>query len=473
MSRMLVIGGTGFLGSKLLDLLRRKHQVLGTCHRIKERGYLQLDITNKENIDLIKKVNPEIVIHTAAITSPSQCEMQRETAWTVNVLGTENVTKACKEMGSKLVYISSDYIFNTGKHSENSIPNPPNFYGQTKLEGERVIKEELADYLIIRPTAMYGFSRTHDKFLSKVRASLSEGKEVTFSPDIVKYPILVDDVAKYIQILIEANKRGTHHISGPLPITRFDWARLVASVYSLNVNLVLAGNEDRSVQSVSGINLLSTKSPLPKVTPPSEGIEIAKMQEKCILKPLYFKDAKDKEGGGSIAKLRKKLGTFLAKESMSSGDIVCPIPVSGFYYAIGFSEESGIPLELAVEKERSGRTLFEEKRRLIVIGDLVRDKKIILVDEAVFTGKTLRQLSENMRREGAREIHARIIYSPLKGCPYRVLEGLDLVSSKDLQILAKELGLDSIRFLSPRNYPNNLKEKCKRCWLDLRGGSSS
>lgn len=465
MSRILVTGGTGFLGKKLLDRLSGKYEVIGANRRGKREGFIQIDITKEETIEKIKKIEPDIVIHTAAISSPDKCLDDKEKCWGVNVGGTYNVVLGCKKSRSKLIYLSSAYVFKGGTPRETTPPSPANYYGLTKLEGERAIQEEIQHYVILRPTTMYGWSGTEDKFLRKVKKTLSKGKTITLSPNIIKRSVLVDDVVQYIALLIEMNKGGVYHISGRSSASRYRLGRLVARTFSLNEGLVLPGPEKLTAQRPKKLSLLSTKEPLPKVVSLKEGLQVAKMQEKCILNSLYFKEAYQRERRGSVALQRERLGELLAKYSPALGDIVCPIPLSGYYYAIGYSKKSGAPLELALYKEREKRTLFTKERKIGVIKDLVKGKRVIVVDESVFTGASLKQVAVELKKAGAAEIHGRIIYSPLGGCRYRVLEGLELMGAKGIE---KELGLDSIGFLDPKKYPESLQEKCTECWLGIR-----
>jgi dTDP-4-dehydrorhamnose reductase len=469
----LVIGGTGFLGRKLLDLLKRRHEAIGTCHSTKEENFIQVDITKEEIIKVIEKINPHVIVHTAAIVDPDFCELNKEEAWKTNVIGTRNIVIGSKRIGAKLVYISSDYVFNTGIHSEDSIPQPSNYYGWTKLEGEREVREELSNYIIIRPTVMYGFSNGKmDRFTAKVRSLLSKRKNITVSPKIIKYPVLVDDVAQFISTLLDLNCQGIYHIAGPTPISRYNWACLIARTYNLDETLIQPGQEDRIVQSVSGIQLLSTKNPIPKVTPLEDGIQIAKMQERCILRMLYFDEPYIMKKEKSVASIRERLGELLAKYCPANGDIICPVPLSGYYYALGYSKESKIPLEMALYKEREDKMLFKRERKIRVIRDLVVGKRVILVDEAIFTGKTVKNLAEELKENGVREIHVRVIYFPLSRCKFRVLDGLKLISEgRNLDDIKKELGVDSINFLSSEKYPKSIiRRTCTMCLLDQDKG---
>jgi dTDP-4-dehydrorhamnose reductase len=466
-----VTGGTGFLGKKLLDLLGRKHQVSGVSRvpqeRKNETKLIHIDIRKKEMLRSIYEVRPDIIVHTAALTDPNICELNKKDAWEINVIGTRNIVSVCKKIGAKLIYISSDYVFNEGAHREDSSPQPANYYGWTKLEGEREVKEELFDYVILRPTIMYGFNGEKvDRFTAKVRNSLSRGESITVSPRIIKYPVLIDDVARFISTLIDLDCCGIYHIAGPTAVSRYEWAHLVARTYALDENMIRPGQEERVVPSLSGIQLLSTKDPIPEVTPLENGLKIAKMQEQCILRTLYFNEPFRIEKESSIALIREKLGELLAKHSPADGDIICPIPLSGYYYALGYSKVSKIPIDMVLYKDREDKFLLRsEAREIRVIGDLARGKRIILIDEAIFTGETIKNIAKELRKNGAKEVHVRVIYLPLEECKFRVLDGLKLMDCKSgLENVRKELGVDSLDFLPFDKYPESYRmNKCTLC----------
>ena len=138
-----VTGASGLLGSKTVELARESYKPI-PLHNTESLypDSLKLDITSqKQALDLFSKLKPEIVIHTASETNVDKCETQKEHAWKVNAEGTLNMAKACKKVGAKLVYISTDYVFDgeKGNYNEHDKPNPINYYGVTKLEGEKQV----------------------------------------------------------------------------------------------------------------------------------------------------------------------------------------------------------------------------------------------------------------------------------------------------------------------------------------------
>jgi amidophosphoribosyltransferase len=117
-------------------------------------------------------------------------------------------------------------------------------------------------------------------------------------------------------------------------------------------------------------------------------------------------------------------------------------------------------------KDREDKFLLRsEAREIRVIGDLARGKRIILIDEAIFTGETIKNIAKELRKNGAKEVHVRVIYLPLEECKFRVLDGLKLMDCKSgLENVRKELGVDSLDFLPFDKYPESYRmNKCTLC----------
>src|SRR3989338_1475492 len=153
---VLITGASGLLGKKLYEGLSKTEEVAGTYfgNRTSEHFH-HLDVSDRNSVDaFFEYVKPNVVIHTAALVNHDYCEENRSIARKINVDGTSNVVDACQKNKAKLVYLSSDYVFDGrhGPYTEVSFTSPVNFYGETKLEGERIVTSRLglADPIIIR-----------------------------------------------------------------------------------------------------------------------------------------------------------------------------------------------------------------------------------------------------------------------------------------------------------------------------------
>jgi len=152
--RVLVTGSNGQLGYDVVKRLKENNiECIGTTRK-------DFDLTNeKETKKFIKDYSPDAVIHCAAYTAVDKAEDEKELCHVVNVLGTRYVAEVCKEIEAKMVYISTDYVFN-GKGEKpfevTDKPNPINYYGQTKYEGELEVQSILDRYFVIRISWVFG-----------------------------------------------------------------------------------------------------------------------------------------------------------------------------------------------------------------------------------------------------------------------------------------------------------------------------
>ncbi|MBD9099042.1 NAD(P)-dependent oxidoreductase [bacterium] len=144
--RYLVTGVTGQLGFDVVRILKENG-----ITNIYAPTSSEFDITNKEIVvSKTKEFNPDVIIHCAAYTKVDQAEIDTDTCYKVNVDGTKNMTEAAKEVDAKIIYISTDYVFDgekKGAYLVNDKTNPKSIYGKTKLEGEKIVSSYLKFYI--------------------------------------------------------------------------------------------------------------------------------------------------------------------------------------------------------------------------------------------------------------------------------------------------------------------------------------
>jgi dTDP-4-dehydrorhamnose reductase len=182
-------------------------------------------------------LKPDIIVHTAAMTNVDYCEDHREEALAANALGTKNIVDAARKSGSKAVYISTDYVFDgaRGMYREDDAVNPVSVYAYTKLLGEYYVKD-LQGHVIARTSVVYGNARQN--FASWVRDSLRNGTAIRIFTDQYVSPTLALDCAGAIAALIKNNASGTYHTAGSERISRYEFARKIASFYGLDNGLI-------------------------------------------------------------------------------------------------------------------------------------------------------------------------------------------------------------------------------------------
>jgi len=243
-------GLSGLVGSRIVDLLSSEYSFEDISRKT------GTDITDTPAVlNRLKFSNAEYVIHMAAYTNVDGAEEQKDLgenseAWKINVLGTENVVKACEETGKKIIYISTDFIFdgeNTpqGGYTEEDVPNPINWYAKTKYEGEKRVQNASIPWTIVRIAYPYRAQFDKNDFFRAMKNRLAEGQEIKAITDHVYCPTFIDDIAPALDVLISKNKSGIYHVTGNEALSPKDAALKIAETFDLDKNLI--GTTTRSV----------------------------------------------------------------------------------------------------------------------------------------------------------------------------------------------------------------------------------
>lgn len=205
--KVLVTGASGQLGFDVVKRLKSLEiNSLGV-------GSRELDIVDEKQIKrCIESFLPTTIIHCAAYTAVDKAEEERDKCYKVNVIGTKNLAEICKEFDIKLLYISTDYVFD-GKGNtpfeEDEQPNPLNYYGYTKAEGEKIIKELLKKFFIVRTSWLYGINGNN---FVKTMLKLSETQNVIYVVnDQIGSPTYTKDLAELIIDIALTDKFGIYH----------------------------------------------------------------------------------------------------------------------------------------------------------------------------------------------------------------------------------------------------------------------
>ena len=226
--KVFVTGVAGQLGHDVMNGLAErgyegigsdiKETYSGVCDgtAVEKMPYVQMDITDAESVrNILTSVKPDVVVHCAAWTAVdlAEDEDKRDTVYAVNVNGTRNIAGICKELGSKMVYLSTDYVFD-GTGDEPWKPDckdysPLNVYGKTKLDGELAVSELLERYFIVRIAWVFG--KNGKNF---IRTMLNVGKNhdrLTVVNDQIGTPTYTLDLARLLVDMIETEKYGYYH----------------------------------------------------------------------------------------------------------------------------------------------------------------------------------------------------------------------------------------------------------------------
>jgi len=235
-----IIVGSGLLGRAFGHILAGRHQAVLThnSHPVKIEGIASHRLDILGDLDLINQSSSKCIILTAAMTNVDQCELDRESAWRINALGPRNVALAARRVGAKLVYVSTDYVFNgeQGLFRENDPTSPINFYGESKLAGERSVQEICPDSVIARTSVLYGWNPVRQNFVTWLIDELREGHKVNIVTDQYTSPTLAGNLAKMILAIIDQS--GIFHAAGSERISRYDFALKIAQIFGLESSLI-------------------------------------------------------------------------------------------------------------------------------------------------------------------------------------------------------------------------------------------
>jgi len=274
--KLLIIGASGVLGSKLYnDTIKKKWNVMGTYCSHECVGLFYLDVRDKNSMEKVFNFfKPETVVMAGGITDVDRSTLKPKLAKDVNIKGTQNLVKKVKEYGAKLVYTSTDYVFDgeNGPYKEDDKTNPINTYGMTKLEAEHIVRAKLRNYLIVRTSQLYGIDHIGRNFIVKIIRNMNSDKKIYAADDFYSTPTYAGLLSEMIIKLIEKNSRGLYHGAGPEFINRYDYVNKIADIFGFDKTLI------------QKVKLKDLK--LKAVRPPRGGLKTDKIKKENITK-LY------------------------------------------------------------------------------------------------------------------------------------------------------------------------------------------
>ncbi|NQV53779.1 MAG: SDR family oxidoreductase [Flavobacteriales bacterium] len=244
--RVLLTGSTGLIGRHVSRTLHGKHELLLTSHtgqKISEGLTQPFDLRKVDHISAwLGSLKPEVVIHTAAVTSADVAAKSPEEAELINVGATRKIAEWCAEHGARMIHFSTDFVFDGSMSDkvETDEPAPLSWYGETKLKSESVLREVLDDHVIIRPILVYGRAEALSRlnFPLLVVAKLSAGETMRITSDQFRMPTYAQDVAAAVDQLVDHSFTGTMHLAGPDFVNVFAFAERVAALFGLDTHLL-------------------------------------------------------------------------------------------------------------------------------------------------------------------------------------------------------------------------------------------
>jgi len=242
--KLLVIGENSLVGSTFLNFFGDNFHTYSTFyHKQIFPNSTKIDLISQSNslLELLEKFRPDFVIHTVAYPNVDFCETHPQDAKFLHVKLTEQIAKVCESINSKIFYFSTDAVFDGTSetaYSEVDEPNPLSYYGKTKLEAEKILIKASNKNVVLRTTVIYG-SDEKSRFTNWVLKKLYNNEPVPAFTDQFNTPTLVDDLCKSIMHIIEKDVSGIFHASGKTCLSRYDFAKKLAKIFSMDENLII------------------------------------------------------------------------------------------------------------------------------------------------------------------------------------------------------------------------------------------
>ncbi|MEN8186648.1 MAG: SDR family oxidoreductase [Bacteroidota bacterium] len=246
MKTILITGSNGLLGQNLIKLLTAKntYNIYGVSrgeNRIKNKAgytYNNIDITDNEKLGaFIHKIQPDVIIHTAAMTNVDQCELNKEECDLINVDVVKNLVEFCQELNIHLIHISTDFIFDgeKGYYKEEDKPNPINYYGLSKLRSEQILTNSKVKHTILRTILVFGLTdELKSNIVLWVKNNVENKKQINVVTDQLRMPTLVDDLAKACIYAFENGVEGVFNVSSNTLMSIYEVALAVADAFNLD-----------------------------------------------------------------------------------------------------------------------------------------------------------------------------------------------------------------------------------------------
>lgn len=286
-NRILIIGSNGMLGQRLTDFYKNNPRIELHCASFEDDSFIEgvaytiLDITRKNEVrKLIFDFFPDVIINAAAYTNVDKAETERETAWKINVHGSEHLSLYAWTVDALLVQLSTDYIFDgrSGPYSEEDKPSPVNYYGRTKLAGENAVRVSGVRHAIVRSNVLYGPAKYgRPDFVKWVVNSLREGKKISIVTDQINNPTYIDDIVSGINKIIEFRKEGIFNIAGSEFLSRYDFTLRTAEFFDLDKSLI--------------VPIQTSELNQPALRPLKSGLIILKAETELGYRPVSLKES--------------------------------------------------------------------------------------------------------------------------------------------------------------------------------------
>lgn len=256
--KILVTGASGQLGHDLvIELNKRGHEVIGV-------GSKALDITDCDAVMCkLTELRPDAVVHCAAYTAVDNAEDDKERCDAVNHIGTENVAKACEKIDAKLLYLSTDYVFQGGGETPwepDDTAQPLNTYGLTKYLGEEAVREYVRKHFIVRISWVFGINGKN--FVKTMLRLGAEREQLTVVCDQVGSPTYTPDLSKLLADMIVSDKYGTYHATNEGICSWYEFACAIMEKAGLKAKVLPVKSTEYPAKAKRPLNSRMSKDKL-------------------------------------------------------------------------------------------------------------------------------------------------------------------------------------------------------------------
>ena len=234
--KVLITGGNGQLASAL------RHHPMAPAFHLMPCSHTEMDITDITSIThALTRLNPTIIINTAAYTAVDKAEQDKEPALCINYLGAQHLAMACNKQQIPLIHLSTDYVFDgnhTHPYREEEATNPINFYGESKWLGEEAVRKHCEQHIILRVSGV--FSEYGNNFLKTILRLAKERKELRIIADQITCPTYAADIAQVLFTLIQKKSPwGTYHYCNKEPLSWYQFAVAIIEEASKHQSLLV------------------------------------------------------------------------------------------------------------------------------------------------------------------------------------------------------------------------------------------
>jgi dTDP-4-dehydrorhamnose reductase len=245
---ILITGGSGFLGWNATNGLRGLGSIVATYkkHELAANGcsFVPLDLTDTHSIDrVLRTAEPDVIVHTAALTEIAYCQSRQQEAYQVNVEGTERLVKMANRYNVRFIFISTDLVFGGTKsfYLESDVAHPRNYYAETKLLAEGIVKAFSPRYIILRTALMYGDgSQYHGCFTDWMSETLENHQPIPLFIDQYRTPLFVGDAVRAIKELIRHDISGeVFHVGGSERVNRYEFGKKFVEIFGYDSRLLI------------------------------------------------------------------------------------------------------------------------------------------------------------------------------------------------------------------------------------------